>query len=332
LALQHRLPTAEGFARFGLGWAQYQAGAPAQQVYETLRPIYARLPSRHLLAVVLALPLLAAAAVEIGETDAAGAVIEQMRRFALDHENLEAPDTVAATAAYFALLQHNAAALAGARGLLGALRAGMGRDGDLLQWTLQVFLCAKILLAQGTAAQIEEIIPVLHSAIESSQARGTMVNVIQGAVLLACCYRRSDQPLKALRWMQEGLELGLARGFRRVFYEQEADVAKMLHALVGRRVCVEQATHLLGELAAWTSAHKTRRPPVHVQSELYTPLTDREVEVLKLLAQRLSNKEIAQKLCISTLTVRNHTSRIYEKLAVGSRRQAVARGETLHLL
>jgi LuxR family maltose regulon positive regulatory protein len=56
------------------------------------------------------------------------------------------------------------------------------------------------------------------------------------------------------------------------------------------------------------------------------------MEVLSLLAQRLSNKEIARTLIISTETVKRHTSNIYQKLHVKSRRQAVDRAYTLNIL
>jgi DNA-binding NarL/FixJ family response regulator len=52
-------------------------------------------------------------------------------------------------------------------------------------------------------------------------------------------------------------------------------------------------------------------------------LTDREVDVLRLLDQRLSNKEIAMQLVISPLTVKTHASNIYSKLGVGNRREAI---------
>jgi len=65
---------------------------------------------------------------------------------------------------------------------------------------------------------------------------------------------------------------------------------------------------------------------------LIEPLTERELEVLGLLAQRLSNKEIAHELSISPMTVKRHTINIYQKLLVQSRREAVATASALGIL
>jgi LuxR family maltose regulon positive regulatory protein len=62
------------------------------------------------------------------------------------------------------------------------------------------------------------------------------------------------------------------------------------------------------------------------------PLTERECQVLALLAQRLSNKEIAQALIISPQTVKRHAVNIYQKLQVSGRRAAVANAIRLGLL
>jgi LuxR family maltose regulon positive regulatory protein len=69
-----------------------------------------------------------------------------------------------------------------------------------------------------------------------------------------------------------------------------------------------------------------------LQAEMVEPLTERELEVLQLVAEGLSNKEIAQRLSISLRTVKWHTSNIYGKLGVKNRTQAVAKARSLAVL
>src|SRR5581483_7260928 len=75
--------------------------------------------------------------------------------------------------------------------------------------------------------------------------------------------------------------------------------------------------------------HTPRKTANH---SLLEPLSERELEVLSLIAQGLSNREIAQRLVLSTGTVKVHTRNIYGKLGVGSRTQALAQAARLKLL
>ena len=73
------------------------------------------------------------------------------------------------------------------------------------------------------------------------------------------------------------------------------------------------------------------KPSVRLQP-LVEPLTNRELDILDLLAQRLQNKEIADKLFISTETVKSHLNNIYQKLNVSNRRDAFERAKSLGIL
>jgi LuxR family maltose regulon positive regulatory protein len=84
-------------------------------------------------------------------------------------------------------------------------------------------------------------------------------------------------------------------------------------------------------LAAFPPTYPLTAPAVLLQ-ELPEPLTERERSILELLANRLSNKEIAQQLILSPHTVRNHMANIFGKLQVENRLQAVERARSLGLL
>jgi LuxR family maltose regulon positive regulatory protein len=141
-------------------------------------------------------------------------------------------------------------------------------------------------------------------------------------VLLACCYWRAGQTDQALKAMQLAVDLAWPLGLRAAFYEPGAEIASLLYAMIQRGISAEAASSLLAELTAW------RDPvPKAVQQDedrnaglAIVPLSEREAEILALLAAHLSNKEIAHRLGISPITVRNHTSSIYTKLNVTSRK------------
>jgi LuxR family maltose regulon positive regulatory protein len=80
------------------------------------------------------------------------------------------------------------------------------------------------------------------------------------------------------------------------------------------------------------SRPEIRDPKSKIQNSLIEPLTNRELDILDLLAQRFQNKEIADKLFISPETVKTHLNNIYQKLNVTNRRNAVEKAKSMGIL
>jgi LuxR family transcriptional regulator, maltose regulon positive regulatory protein len=180
---------------------------------------------------------------------------------------------------------------------------------------------ARALLAAGdrTAASFLER---LLTAAEAGGRNGTALEIL---VLLAVARKRQGDTSSAMAALSRALELGEPESYARTFTDEGPTIASLLGAAAKRGVAASYATRLLG------STDKAPREGAR-QTALVDPLSDRELEVLRLLASELSGPEIARHLVVSLNTVRTHTKNIYSKLGVGSRREAVRRADELGLL
>ena len=109
-------------------------------------------------------------------------------------------------------------------------------------------------------------------------------------------------------------------------------MARLLYEAVTRGIAPDYARRLLAAFPATepeqTDSSKTQAP----KSDLIEPLSQREIEVLQLIAQGLSNREISESLFLALSTVKGHNLRIFSKLQVQRRTEAVARARELGLL
>jgi LuxR family maltose regulon positive regulatory protein len=132
----------------------------------------------------------------------------------------------------------------------------------------------------------------------------------------------------------QALRLAQPSRFIRLF----VDLGPRLGTLLNRVQVDEEGLAYVGEILAAFQKSLTTRPvtgqdvPANGEQPLIEPLSQREREILTLLAERLSNKEIADKLHISTATVKRHAANIYQKLGVHGRRHAVAKANGLGIL
>jgi LuxR family maltose regulon positive regulatory protein len=127
---------------------------------------------------------------------------------------------------------------------------------------------------------------------------------------------------QALSLIADALHLAVPEGYRRAFLDEGLAVLELLPAV--RHLAPQFVDELLS--AAGVQGVVARPQP------LVERLSERELEVLQLIAAGLSNREIGQRLFITVGTVKVHTASIYGKLGVHSRTQAVAKANALGLL
>jgi LuxR family maltose regulon positive regulatory protein len=178
---------------------------------------------------------------------------------------------------------------------------------------------ARVWLAQEEA---RKALSLLDRLLAAAQPAGRMGRVIEMEVLRALAHDQLDNRAAAMDALTDALELAEPEGYVRVFVNEGAPMAGLLEA-----AAAAGAPYAGQLLQAFVAEERLRQP-----SPLMEPLTDRELEMLELLAQGLSNLEIADQLVLSPNTVRTHLYHLYAKLAVHSRLQAVLRGREIGLL
>jgi len=259
-------------------------------------------------------------------------------------QGLVEPARAAATAVKYALEMANPSMLADARAFEAHLALLQGREGEAARWAAQAdrnirtapmplfyvpnFTLVEILLAQGTPASLEEAARLLARLHEVVQAIHNTRFLIEALALQALLHDARHERSAALEALAQAVTLAELGGVIRVFVDLGPRMAALLRQLAAQRV--GPADFIATLLAAFPAARDPA--PALRQASLIEPLSERELEVLALLAQRLTNKEIARALSISPMTVKRHSSNIYQKLAVEGRREAVAKAAALGLV
>jgi LuxR family maltose regulon positive regulatory protein len=179
---------------------------------------------------------------------------------------------------------------------------------------------ARLLLAEG---RIDESVALTERLIRSAQEDGWFGAAIDSLIVLALARHARGDTSGALASLGAAFEYSEPEGYVGVFVDEGPPMAGLLREAI-RRGLGSSYVSLLA--AALTSRGRTRRQP------LFEPLSERELEVLRLLATDLSGPEIADQLVVSLNTMRSHTKAIFAKLGVNSRRTAVRRAFELDLL
>jgi len=150
-------------------------------------------------------------------------------------------------------------------------------------------------------------------------------------VLQAVALHELGDKDRAVQLLGEALALAEPGGFIRLFVDEGAPMAQLLLEVASLGVMPDYTGKLLAAFDAEVQKSQPQSGLSSVQS-LIEPLSQRELEVLRLIAQGLSNHQISERLFLALDTVKGHNRRIYDKLQVQRRTEAIARARELGLL
>ncbi len=153
-----------------------------------------------------------------------------------------------------------------------------------------------------------------------------MGQALEVLVLLSLALEQQGDPSLALTTLSRALTVGEPEGYARLFLDEGAPMAILLRRAASHGIAPKYVAGLLSQFDREAGDTAVSRQP------LIEPLTERELEVLHLLAEGLSNQEMADRLVVAMGTVKAHTASLYRKLDVTSRLQAVSRSRELGLL
>jgi LuxR family maltose regulon positive regulatory protein len=215
-----------------------------------------------------------------------------------------------------------------------ASREGRSGSDDLFKFEneLTYITRVRVLITQNKP---NEAIGLLLHLEETARSAGRMGRVIEILLLQALALQEIGDSERAILALTECLTLAEPEGYVRVFLEEGQPMQLLLAqwlAQAGAGPLRDYASRLLSQFDAEPHGVTAPQKVAFPASDLVEPLSQRELEVLHLIALGRTNKEIAQQLFVASGTVKAHTASIYRKLDVANRTEAAARARQLGIL
>jgi LuxR family maltose regulon positive regulatory protein len=202
-------------------------------------------------------------------------------------------------------------------------------DGDYEHYReIEYLVLARVLIAQE---KFKEAYSLVERIFRIAREIGKRQTELETLILLSIVCSSQGETDQALDYLEKALLIGEPQGYIRIFVDEGPPMASLLYEALKREISPAYAQRLLAAFPVT----ETEQTPERIQvddSEWIEPLSEREIEVLQLLAKGLTNQAVADRLVLSIHTVKAHTRSIYSKLAVNNRTQAVDRARTLGVL
>jgi LuxR family maltose regulon positive regulatory protein len=273
-----------------------------------------------------------------GDVDGAREAVQKAQQLAVKFDAMEMDDIlVAMQQARLWIAQGNLEAV-----LRWAEERGLVRDDSLDELekkasgapspflrALEYATLARLRIAQGRQ---DEALEVLKPLLHASEAAGWTALVIEFLAYQALALQGQGNTSQAITALERALSLAEPGGFVRLFVDEGELMGRLLREAAARGISPEYVSKLLAAFDVSGYGGVGEIPPQPHTQPLIEPLSERELEVLRLIASGLSNREIAEELVVATSTVKTHINNIYRKLDVSSRTQAVARARMLNLV
>ncbi|HEX6554953.1 MAG TPA: LuxR C-terminal-related transcriptional regulator [Ktedonobacteraceae bacterium] len=213
---------------------------------------------------------------------------------------------------------------------------GLSTNDDDLRYPREgeYLVLARVRIAQARddpqSPFLQDVLHLLDRLLREAEPKARLGSVLEILIMRALTLEAQGNRAGALSTLERALLLAAPEGYTRLFVDEGAPVLALLRLAQARSSVPGYVATLL---SVFGERHTLTLPPPSASSSALTePLTGREREVLRLLLEGASNREIARRLVLSVNTVKRHVYNLCGKLGVQSRTQAIVRARTLNLL
>jgi LuxR family maltose regulon positive regulatory protein len=331
VALRMQRTLSLGWANFTLGWAHYyrnELDAAARYFGQVVESPY----EAHSKAAIDSFVGLALTRCAQGDCDTTRDVIRGLRAFLLDRGTVNMMPIADSLGLRVEIGSGSPPTLGE---FTGDLEGQMAAD----SWEIPGLTAVRVALRSGAPDGLAAAAETLRACRELAESRHRKRRCIEISVLEACVHAARGDDAAALETVRRAVLLGEPGGALRFFLDDGTALRPYLRKLLDQGVAPGYVRAILESFApedAPAQPLAALPPPGDQRMERggdpASLLTNREVDVLLLLEQRLTNKEIAARLMISPRTVQKHTINLYEKLHASNRRDVIAHARALGLL